>query len=202
MIDDKDKQSIPECGSNGLPKRHACGLRPITPAHCLRHASLNSTYFSIHREASRSKGSLLRSYPFREHNPSYSRQTEGHYGISSRYSIKRPSPTSPKTETTLFLARYSSALGSAASSNAESTANSEATSAGNGSVACGSFLSCFCRRAEPPESPTKVTVPEITPPRPITTLPAALPTVCLVTLIPIKPRNFFKAGYQAVFVSV
>lgn len=56
MIDDKDKQSIPECGSNGLPKRHACGLRPITPAHCLRHASLNSTYFSIHREASRSKG--------------------------------------------------------------------------------------------------------------------------------------------------
>ena len=49
MIDDKDKQSIPECGSNGLPKRHACGLRPITPAHCLRHASLNSTFFNSPR---------------------------------------------------------------------------------------------------------------------------------------------------------
>lgn len=116
MIDDKDKQSIPECGSNGLPKRHACGLQPITPAHCLRHASLNSTYFSIHRETSRSKGGLLRSHPFREHNPSYSRQTEGHYGISSRYSIKRPSPTSPKnrnhsfSRTLLIGARFSSIL--------------------------------------------------------------------------------------------
>ena len=179
MIDDKDKQSIPECGSNGLPKRHACGLRPITLAHCLRHASLNSTYFF---DSPRGKPKATTAFlPF---------------AASTAFA------SLPKTETALFLAHYSLALGSVASSNAESTANSEATSAGNGSVACGSFLSCFCRRAEPPESPTKVTVPEITPPRPITTLPAALPTVCLVTLIPIKPRNFFKAGYQAVFVSV